>query len=1085
MTEKLIDIGIQKMTMHLRKTNPDLMPAAIRPGLDRIALCARPEADRINKINRIAKCAADTESSVRRGAVSAFSALLVFCLIHLLSCADPLSRANRKLEKALVLMDSARVAEALALGREAENLFLEQYRPEDAHMADVYYAVGTCLLKTEPAQAEEYYHKILAVETPASTLSQAHIQYFLGTRALLKNDFNGAVDSYGQALKLYGQQEGPFHSNLPRAYSNRGLAYANTGRYEEALNHYQKALGLWQQRHGKDHFNVSVPYNNRGLVYMEQGDFAKAAESYKKALEIRMRTLGPRHPEVGATLLNIGLVENYRGEFDRSAGYFLKALDIFEEANATQNLPAAYNNLGLAYSKKEDHEKARQYFEKTLEAEKELYPPDSPELATTLFNIASAYQDGGNIKKAKQYYFQALDIAQEDHPYLGRIYNGVGLAYQAEKQFEKAKEYFRKGYERQVALFSENHPTAAVYFYNLAAIAMEEGKGSEALKLNGQARKILGPGPGEGMADVRAPYDLLKVLGQNVQFRWALAQKNEGRNQLAPALEACRQATEAINFLRGSYKSKTDKQGLIDFGYAIFETAIAASRRLYLQTGDAKYAAQAFGFAESCRSLLLQEALQEAAALNLPGIPEAVRQEEYELRTAIAAAEEKYKAKLSEATSNTSSEALELSSRLFDLNQQYTALKERLKKQYPEYYQTRFGFSAISLGDLQAKLLRPNQSLLEYMVGDSSIFIFLVQKDRFEILETRRDPALKDWVNKLTKEGIYGYYTLPDNERLRRLESETIRSYTQAAHWLYEQLLAPLESRLTEEVVIIPDDVLGYVPFEALLSEAPARSAALSDYPFWLRRHQVSYGFNATLLREMAQKQHRQPPAGQLLALAPFSEERAGEAVARVDDADPLALRDSLGPLPASGEEVAAVAELLDGQAWYGMEASLEMFRKEAGRYRILHLATHGKADGRLGDYAYLAFAVPGQPGIFDKLYARMIYNFSLNADMVVLSACETSIGPLQRGEGIISLSRAFAYAGARSVFTTLWPVSDSRTQSLMVSFYQNLKDGQTKDAALRKAKLDYLEQHSGRGEAVHPFFWAGLIGIGDMEGLR
>ncbi|MCB9298516.1 MAG: tetratricopeptide repeat protein [Lewinellaceae bacterium] len=1015
----------------------------------------------------------------------AFSALLAFCLFQLAACTDPLARANRKLEKALVSLDSARVDEALALGREAETLFLEHYSPEDSSMSDVYYVIGLCLLKNQDPQAEQYYHKIQAVETPASPVSRANAQFFLGNCAYLLGDFGGALEAYGKALEFYQKGKGPFYSNVPRAYSNIGVVYWNTGRYEEALVQCQKALELWQQRHGDKHFNVSIPYNNRGLVYMEQGDFAKAAESYKKALEIRMRTLGPRHPEVGATLLNIGLVENYRGEFDRSSGYFLKALDIFEEAKATQNLPAAYNNLGLAYSSKEDHQKARYYFEKTLEAEQELYAPDSPELATTLFNIASAYQDGGDIEKAKEYYFQALDIAKEGHPYLGRIYNGVGLAYQAEKQFDKAKEYFRKGYERQVALFSENHPTAAVYFYNLAAVAMEEGKGSEALKWNGQARKILGPGPGEGMADVRAPYDLLKVLGQNVRFRWAMAQKSGGRNQLAPALEACRQAIEAINFLRGSYKSKTDKQGLIDFGYAIFETAIAASRRLYQQTGDAGYAAQAFGFAESCRSLLLQEALQETAALNLPGIPEAIRQEEYELRAAIAAAKQKYEEKLSKATSNTSSEALELSSRLFDLNQQYNALKERLEAEYPEYYQARFGHAAIRLGDVQARLLRPNQTLLEYMVGDSSIFIFLVQKDKFEILETRRDPALKDWVNKLTKEGIYGYYTLPDDKRFRRLESETIRNYTQAAHWLYEQLLAPLESRLTEEIIIIPDDVLGYVPFEALLFEEPAYPGAFSDYPFWLRRHQVSYGFNATLLREMQQKQRRQPAAAQLLALAPFSEQLAEGAVERADGADPLALRDSLGPLPASGEEVAAVAELLNGQAWYGMEASLEKFRSEAGGYRVLHLSTHGKADDRLGDYAYLAFAVPGQPEAFDKLYARMIYNFSLNADMVVLSACETGIGPLQRGEGIISLSRAFAYAGARSVFTTLWPVSDARTQSLMVDFYSNLKNGQAKDAALRKAKLDFLEKNRGRGEAAHPFFWAGLIGIGDMEALR
>jgi CHAT domain-containing protein len=213
--------------------------------------------------------------------------------------------------------------------------------------------------------------------------------------------------------------------------------------------------------------------------------------------------------------------------------------------------------------------------------------------------------------------------------------------------------------------------------------------------------------------------------------------------------------------------------------------------------------------------------------------------------------------------------------------------------------------------------------------------------------------------------------------------------------------------------------------------------------------------------------------------MAPFFRGNLQELHARIDSLNPLVLRDSLGPLPASGEEVATVARLLSGSAWYGEAASLETFRREAGRSRILHLSTHGKADDRTGDYAYLAFGVPGDSVAFDKLYARDLYSLSLSADMVVLSACETGIGQLRRGEGIVSLARAFAYAGARSIFTTLWQVSDSKTAGLLRLFYKNISRGLSRDASLHQAKLDYLKNN--RGEALHPFFWAGMIGIGDM----
>ena len=112
----------------------------------------------------------------------------------------------------------------------------------------------------------------------------------------------------------------------------------------------------------------------------------------------------------------------------------------------------------------------------------------------------------------------------------------------------------------------------------------------------------------------------------------------------------------------------------------------------------------------------------------------------------------------------------------------------------------------------------------------------------------------------------------------------------------------------------------------------------------------------------------------------------------------------------------------------------------------------------------------------------RDIYNLSLNADLVVLSACETGIGELKRGEGIISLARAFAYAGAKSIVTTLWSVDDARTKDLMVFFYRNLLQGMPKDEALARARSDYFEKYKGAN--AHPYFWAGFVGIGDMEGI-
>jgi CHAT domain-containing protein len=430
---------------------------------------------------------------------------------------------------------------------------------------------------------------------------------------------------------------------------------------------------------------------------------------------------------------------------------------------------------------------------------------------------------------------------------------------------------------------------------------------------------------------------------------------------------------------------------------------------------------------------------------------------------------------------------LEIGGKLFDLNRQYETLKSRFETDYPQYYKAKYDLSTVSLQAVQDELLQPNQSLLEYLVGDSSIFAFLVRKDTFIVKEIKHDFPLEQWVRDMTKDGIYAYHTLPKDHpfKTKSLMDSSMANYTRAAHDLYVQLVQPVAEHLTDQVIVVPDGVLGYVPFEALLTARPAERAfgKYSYYDFLLKERQISYCYSATLLREMQHKEHLQQPTGELLAMAPFYLDNADSLHSRIDTMDLLALRESLDTLKASGEEVAIISKLMKGTDLYGEEASLGKFRDTADDYRIIHLSTHGKADDRAGDYAYLAFGVPGDSTAYDKLYARDLYNYSLNADMVVLSACETGIGKLRKGEGIVSLSRAFAYAGAKSIFPTLWQVSDAKTAQLMKSFYKNLKKGMAKDAALRAAKLDYLKD--SKGEAAHPFFWAGMIGVGDMSSIK
>jgi len=186
--------------------------------------------------------------------------------------------------------------------------------------------------------------------------------------------------------------------------------------------------------------------------------------------------------------------------------------------------------------------------------------------------------------------------------------------------------------------------------------------------------------------------------------------------------------------------------------------------------------------------------------------------------------------------------------------------------------------------------------------------------------------------------------------------------------------------------------------------------------------------------------------------------------------------------LPGAIEEVKTISNIMSGQHWIGRTASESSFKQNAGNFKILHLATHGLMDDKNPLLSELLF---NSDSINDGfLSINEIYNLKLNAELAVLSACNTGYGEVLQGEGNMSISRAFSYAGCPSVITSLWKVPDDITKKLMVSLYQNLSNNQSKGASLRGAKLAYLKTVDDSFNA-HPYYWAGFVLMGDSHNIE
>ena len=252
--------------------------------------------------------------------------------------------------------------------------------------------------------------------------------------------------------------------------------------------------------------------------------------------------------------------------------------------------------------------------------------------------------------------------------------------------------------------------------------------------------------------------------------------------------------------------------------------------------------------------------------------------------------------------------------------------------------------------------------------------------------------------------------------------------------------------------------------------------------PYLLYDYQIQYGYSATLLEANKKRQNQLPRNAQCLAYAPPYEQLNTQPLA---DKYIAASRKNLTSLHGTGSEIEMIAKHFQGNFNQSETATKANFVQEAPNYGILHLAMHGEANFENEKFANLKFTNTKKNKSEEDylLYQSEIVNLELNAQLAVLSACETGLGRYIHGEGIASLGRSFMYAGVPSVVMSLWKVNDNSTSHLMPYFYENLAKGMPKDKALHQAKLTFLKREDY--VFLHPHYWAGFVAIGDVQPIK
>jgi len=357
---------------------------------------------------------------------------------------------------------------------------------------------------------------------------------------------------------------------------------------------------------------------------------------------------------------------------------------------------------------------------------------------------------------------------------------------------------------------------------------------------------------------------------------------------------------------------------------------------------------------------------------------------------------------------------------------------------------------------------------VEYLLGDSTYYIFGIGKNSFSFERMQAKDSLLQAAMRFRDHCA----TLNPNYK-----KSDLRNFIHEANDLYEKLIFPIDNKLkNNRLIIVPDGVLGYVPFEMLANlKNPETVADTVDsfvsLPFLFVQTPVSYAYSSGM--RLMQQLRRTAESKGFLAVAPAYH------WPKVEIRDSVSV--NLQPLPFATGEAEQVADFWNGETMLSDEASKHNFIANSGTYQILHLAMHGLINDEKPQYSQLVF----QPASNLKqtvLETYELYSLNLNADLVVLSACNTGGGKLRMGEGVISLSRGFLFAGVPAIVMTGWEVNDKSGSDLSAGFYKYLRAGFPKDIALQKAKLDYLTL--ANNFKSHPFFWASYMVVGDNKPL-
>jgi len=768
-------------------------------------------------------------------------------------------------------------------------------------------------------------------------------------------------------------------------HRNKILFLYNTQKYYEVL----KNVNLYLDKYPEKDAQLGKVYRLIANTYSDLGDLQKAIDNFDKSIYISRK----QNDNKGLALSlrdKLGIyIELEDSIYNREIGKLLEQTEALKKVyDFDDKLEKAYrNNLGCFFDFLGDYSKANINYEKALDIS--MQTEDFEKVFDTYINLGVLSKKEKKIEKALEYLQKASEYTYDEKYKEAMVFNNLADIYKLQNNYKNALIHYQKAITQ--ALHSKELPYQTLPKF-------------EDIELSPNKIDILG-------------YLIDKSNGWIAYYE---AEKNA--KYLENSLETFALADSLVDVIYVESREDLSKLFWRKKSATFYPKAVEVCHRL-------QQPEKAFFFMEKNKAILLLENMTDATAKRLSKLPKEILKREQDLIKKIKTLEGEI-----QMSSYTESHIDTLKDNIFDYKKELNAFIDSLETNYPKYYKYKKNKKVVTLQEVQSNLQK-DELILQYIVGKEKGFVTLISPETIQLKELPSTARLRETVATYKNAVSKPFVNVDDKNK-----------YEEVATLLYQQLFPFSETLSQKQMTIIPDDVLQYIPFEAL--RAPTNE-------YLIENTQIQY--NYSLSSAAQSQQNRMSSGSSFIAIAPTK-----------------FLDEQYATLTTSSAELEKLTRIFGANHFQYENATKKRFTEAYGNYKIVHLSTHGGLDNTI---PWLAF-------YDEKITLDELYFTKNQSELVVLSACKTSDGELKKGEGVMSLARGFFNAGAKSVISSLWDINEKASTEIIEEFYKNIVAGDSKSGALQKAKLTYIQNNENTSEAS-PYYWSALTLTGDESPIK